>query len=722
MRNQVRTVVMLGFLWLALIGWLVWIHAQSSVQPPLYDALAYFLKARAFWQDLSRGPLVNPLNLEPSIRPPGTVLLSYPVGFTTDFRGFYFRAIFFPIALVFASVPLSIPKQSALWRASGQIMLAAAFLACAPFFYYFEPTFRTQIGVSFWGLVDGFLIGLAAMAAALTSRSLASQRAWPAVAAIMVGVLMIFVKPSGLALAALDDGVIVGCWIWLAYQNRSDRARLAFMLRRVLLLAIVASVLSGGAFLLALHSRYLGTSNMAYGKASVAILKSESPLDLSALTFLVKMGIGPALALWLIVLLPVSRIGDVAPNRLSLDSSQSARAIAAAAVLLAGTVSWLVFTGGSSQIRYFLPFLFFAIVLVIDHFIAAAARLRPAAKVVVAIVMGIAVTNITLLLAVPHPSDAWQDASGVNVSAGGKPPGVDEAQALVADEGSRGRTVGIYSLDLGLSDADFGSILELAQLDAPASRFIITRPVDWKRPSEFRVSEIANTDYLFFVPIYDAHAKDDPHVIDADLFWKEEYRFRIWASQLSEHEGVKLIAGDEHARLLQVTDRAKLRASLDTMVASYKWTALFLKENQPIWWSLEAVAGRAGESPVRIDDVDFDGIFNLKHADLVRNPDRTITLNTWLDQRTETGPGWVMLVHAVDAGGKILQGFDLPIPDFSARTNPADLQYVTATVTLPPAATHLAVGIYKGNRILVADRGDRDWGDKRVILALPGTP
>ena len=68
--------------WLSFLGWAVWQHVERTEQPPIYDALSYAEKARAFWANLKRDKPINPFNLEPTVRPPGTVLLSYPFGFT----------------------------------------------------------------------------------------------------------------------------------------------------------------------------------------------------------------------------------------------------------------------------------------------------------------------------------------------------------------------------------------------------------------------------------------------------------------------------------------------------------------------------------------------------------------------------------------------------------------------------------------------------------------
>src|SRR5450759_3536200 len=95
---------LLVIIWLLYLAVAIWQRALHSAQPPLFDPLSYMQKALYFWRAVEQGTLVNPFSLEPSVRPPGTILMSYPFGFSPDFRGFYFRSVFLPILCVVAAV------------------------------------------------------------------------------------------------------------------------------------------------------------------------------------------------------------------------------------------------------------------------------------------------------------------------------------------------------------------------------------------------------------------------------------------------------------------------------------------------------------------------------------------------------------------------------------------------------------------------------------------
>src|SRR5205085_7417107 len=99
--GQIAKIVVLA--WLVFLGIALWQHAKNSQMPPTYDALNYFAKGKNIWLHLRGKHFVNPFNLPPTYRPPGTVLMSFPLGYHNDFHGFYFRSVFFPIVCFVAA-------------------------------------------------------------------------------------------------------------------------------------------------------------------------------------------------------------------------------------------------------------------------------------------------------------------------------------------------------------------------------------------------------------------------------------------------------------------------------------------------------------------------------------------------------------------------------------------------------------------------------------------
>ena len=62
--------------WLFLLFILVWWRVSLSEQIPTYDAFEYYYKAKVFWDAVASNRPFNPFNLEPTLRPPGTILMS----------------------------------------------------------------------------------------------------------------------------------------------------------------------------------------------------------------------------------------------------------------------------------------------------------------------------------------------------------------------------------------------------------------------------------------------------------------------------------------------------------------------------------------------------------------------------------------------------------------------------------------------------------------------
>ena len=200
-------------LWVAFLGATIWAHIRTTQQPPIYDTLAYWWKAYNFWQAVHQGHIFNPLDLDPSIRPPGAVLMAYPVGFNPDPRGLYFRSIFFPAVLLLLSVLVAAYERRSATGERWRLALIAAFFSTPAMVYWFAVIPAPM--PSSWGLVDSFLAGVAALAAAAAWRSVRGpSAAWFVITASASG-FCILIKPSGAFVAAL----IGLMWAFLAYAS-----------------------------------------------------------------------------------------------------------------------------------------------------------------------------------------------------------------------------------------------------------------------------------------------------------------------------------------------------------------------------------------------------------------------------------------------------------------------------------------------------------------------
>jgi len=230
--------------WLTVIAIGLVIATQAAGEPPVWDAMTYAQKAMNFWQAVDVGKSFNAFALPLTVRPPGTVLMSYPFGWSENYHWFYFRSSAIPMGLFIAAVYIAGWSRS-LSRA-GHWMLAALAIALAgiPILFQFQQNDDLKAFYN-WGLVDAFLAGLAALAAAAAVRSVASRSIGWAVVAALAGAFCFWVKPSGLLAMGLTGAVwliLVG-FAWR--QLNTDRRFIFISFASALAIFATAAIVLG---------------------------------------------------------------------------------------------------------------------------------------------------------------------------------------------------------------------------------------------------------------------------------------------------------------------------------------------------------------------------------------------------------------------------------------------------------------------------------------------
>jgi hypothetical protein len=563
------------------MGWFLWMHAQGSTQPPIFDVIGYYVKAHAVWSQIHNGHLMNPLNIEPTYRPPGTILMSYPLGFSWDFRGMYFRSVFLPIVLIFIAVLLVLRSARLAPSSSTGVVLTAAFLTTASLFFHFELADDQPLTVSIWGFVDGFLTGLAALSGAFGVLSV--QRRSVALGALssLVGVLMMFVKPSGMLLAFLADLTVTIGWLYVILREWKDRPSRLILLRRGAVLASIQILISGGALLAALRSNYLGARNMSYGNAVIEVMRAELKIDLASLPPLIQSGMGIFIPVWLlgVILCWVLVRAKATSSPSKAGRAEEMQLVLGSIVLIVGVWFWILGSGGATQIRYFIPFFYLALMWALGPLFRASYEVPLIATRLLQLIMVLGIVNISLLVALPHPSRQWQFASGVDVTSGTQSPALGQANWILANAPPGQETIGVYSLLIGVGDAMFQSQFSIRQVQNPHPRFLMRRAIDWLRPSAFRLKEIVSADYILFDPSFPEAGAPGPEIANVSTFAEEEWVFGRWAKTLNPDDGVELISAEKGSTLLKVVDRARLRASLERLLGKHQWRQVFLEQN-----------------------------------------------------------------------------------------------------------------------------------------------
>ena len=204
-------------LWLVFVAVTLWSHASRAQLPPVYDAFTYFAKAFNVWNGLHAKFMVNPLNAAPSIRPPGTVLMSFPFGFSADFRPFFFRSVFVPILCFVTALYLAAFDREKSSSYQWNLAIMAIFISALPFFYHFELSDLLP-SADYWGLVDSFLAGVAALAAGASVRSLRRRSFKWWMIAVAFAAFTLLIKPAGAVVMGAID-LAWGCALLIEWYN-----------------------------------------------------------------------------------------------------------------------------------------------------------------------------------------------------------------------------------------------------------------------------------------------------------------------------------------------------------------------------------------------------------------------------------------------------------------------------------------------------------------------
>jgi hypothetical protein len=567
-----------GLVWLGLLAAAIWMHTHATTQAPIYDAFTYYQKAYNFWETMRVGRWFNPLNVEPSFRPPGTVLMSYPFGFNPDPRSFYFRSVYFPIGLLFLSVLIAAYRIKDDFGVRLRTILTAIFFTTITLPYHFEFGAGGDAQV-FWGLVDSFLTGIAAVAAACAWRgSAAAARVWVwAVATGLASSLGILVKPSGVFVA-----IIAGvAWVAFALGALVDCREGGVARRRLALRLFVGGMLIASidvaVVAAAFKSHYLSHENLAYGQGAIAIMKAELSLPLSLLWRVVNGGLGGAFVLWaalaLMICLCRLSVKDSAPMKVK----GIVACLASVAALLFGVWFWFLGSGGANQIRYFAPFFIMAMIWFVPVAMEAWNRVPSLLPLSLSSVMAAVALNLITLLLVPHPALAWQQFSGVGVTAAAFPRQTVEAFKRLVEQ-NPGRPVHLYIMSFDDNDAILDSLVDqrwLLDHDGGQS-LLLQRPIDWIRSSTFRIPEIGAADMLLINPL---QALPAPAGKKINGLAEERGVLTAWADKLDVSDGVSVFFSAPSAKILMVTDRVKFRESLRRLVERYKWDSTFAEAN-----------------------------------------------------------------------------------------------------------------------------------------------
>jgi len=709
--------------WLLYLGVSIWQHVLHSVQTPFYDPLSYLQKAVNFWRSIDKGLFFNPFNLDPTVRPPGTILMSYPFGLTPDFHGFYFRSVFLPILSIVTAI--YIVAGLAQVKASGWRVAAMAFLfSSLPMFYWMDWNDERCISNG-WGMVDNFQAGIAAMAVAAVLRSqMTKSRRW-----LLFGVLLasftLLVKPSGLMIMA----VMILIWLMMITLEWIQALRL----QRPTSALLVYACTSGAIFLvfyafviaLCVFSGYLSVGNIDFARKALAVMRkvwvNTSFLPLFHFTS------GEAMPLWMVGMSSLLIHQVIVARETGKGEMLKASVLLLTAIVtwFLGAWYWLVVQSGASQIRYFYPFMLMGCICVGSAALHVWPRIGRTAGLILTVVCFLPAVNMAALLAAgDSPSSRWQYLTGVSVSVGGDREEVSQAYAFLNEVRKTKRDLQIYffpnSLAVQSSFALVGVYEKLMRPDLVS--FSPVHPLDWVRGFAVRINELLNCDYVVVNKYNDAYIKKYLSSAHIDTYEAESMAFEGWVFTRNERSGLEIVSDGRKLRLLRIADRAALNQAIDQFISIHEWRPEFKAANRPMWWNNDTVRAAAGK--LAVEDIGFGGVYKL-HAMAINRVEQGIKIDVWWEElrHEEANNQRYLFFHLIDKSGKIIYNQQIELFPYKPSDKEKRRRYGTTTfngVLSDGNLTSLAFGIYQPNGpFLMADKiMPSDWEGRRVLIPL----
>lgn len=697
-------------LWIAFLGVATWQKVRLAQQPPAWDVLTYFSKAQAFWSNIHSGSFKNPLDLEPTIRAPGTVLMSYPFGFTEDFHGFYFRSVLFGLLGAVLAVYLAAWGESRKAPSNFDLLGVALLLSSLPAFY-------NSLN---WGYADNFFAGVAACSAAACVRSARTfSRGW-ATTAFALAALCLLIKPVGLAVM----GLIALAWLLLTACHRVAQPEEPTRLRRFLFSGtLVMALVYVSTTLICWRSQYLSANNLAYGSGTFKFLPElEPPITASYLRQLIVDTFG-FFFVTALLLTAVAMLWD--RHKWQAAAGKSGLVATVSLCLACISVGFLLWTSGSgvSQIRYLFPFAIMGSIFLIPLWVATIGDLPRIWKSLFRMLFYLPAINLALLLLYSNPSAAWQKWSGINLSL--SPPEVQQARLLLREARAKGRTLLVFGFYTDVyAQTTFGALTSVGsyeqQIHPSQPTVVMELPVNWVSPSVYRTDDILKSDFLAFNPIGDAeHRTAVLSNSSPKTFQQESQLFRAIFSQLNEAQGVALVS-DGPLRILRIVDRKRLGTTLAEWLNQYAMRRTFVEANYEHWWTEQKLQLFEHKNSPAIRDIAFDNLFLVRQIMLSRNGDN-IGIGIWWQCAAPVPDRWFFFIHSVDRAGRTSPSQEIPLSPWCEAGEHDRIRFDKLTFAnhLGDNLDKLGVGIYKPGIVLKADKGNRDWDGRRILLDPP---
>jgi hypothetical protein len=517
--------------------------------------------------------------------------------------------------------------------------------------------------------------------------------------------------------------------VFLRLKSRNETSDAQKLLRKFLVrgTAVVITVF-GLVFIWCFSSRYFSLQNMSFGTRAMQLLQAEwsPPITLDLLYVLIRVSFGYVLPLSLAftAVLAIAYWTRLEPAAAGLNRTAFAGMILATCMyLVVGIWFWIAATG-VTQVRYFFPFALMAVICIIPLMMEIVKKLPQWGRVAVRVLWILPAMNLAFLIAQAHPSAEWERWAGIKLTSGTSKEEIRLAKTLLNDVRKSGTDGYLYAFYSGTAHAIVSSVSFYENLVHPSEPTVrIQWPVDWRRPAAHRLYEILESDYILFEPLHDRSVQTNAFSQKSlENLLQEALLFNAWFTNLTEKDGVTVVAETPVARLLKVSENKRLDASLRELKKRYSWRPVFDEENPRRWWSGPDVAQFLKNYPPQMSDVHFGDEIRL-HALSLERGENEIKVRLWWDQmHVHSTDGWYFFFHLIDDGGKVIDNTHIPVHSHGPLSPDQPLRFdVVSFEDTFRSVNRLAFGIYHPAKALslVADKGQRDWDNHRVIVPLP---
>jgi hypothetical protein len=690
------------------------------------DSVMYMQKAKVFWEMLASGNWKNPLNLEPIIRPPGTILMSYPFGFTGDFKGYLARSVILPILGFVAALYVAASRRTMSLAEHLDLAAVALILATLPCFY--DANFR--------GLVDTFFAAVTAFALGIGYRSV-KQRSWSllVLASFTIG-FCLMIKPAGTIVAVIIIGVLTALMAaeeLLASANTLSWARaLRFIFSfRMLCFLVTLSLGTALFFMASFNSGYLSHDTIQWGKTTLNVMhdRFNSLPSVENLKNVLYPSFGlNVFVLSLISVVAVIRVAEEViregASRLTLFG-KLLNPILAVVVVTVGAFFWLGYTI-LSDVRYFYPFAFLSLILIAIFLLEAIrGKAAPYTRLLIYGSGVILFGSLTLMLYFPKIDPSWKRKFGVTLDLSTGHEGRRLADLLIRRAGGEERDLKVYCLE---PTGDFATMMYWGMTEKvlyPTEPAFSTKgPLDWVHAPVVHMEDLFLSDCILYNPVGDEVKWNVAPGLKFDDLRKEVETISSWLTAANDEFGLKDLALGKIA-IKEVVNRKLFAQSFAKWAASKNWRDLFKSENSDYLpnsvsakWPGEKTQSTAGKSTetfeqvIAVDDVQVETfsplMFRVDWHTLAENlPDNLY-----------------FFVHVMDNRGNLLANCAFNLNSrLWADPTPLVLRHtlVPTNIHVNSGTLRYGFGIFEGThaeKLLMPNPAGNDFAGKRVVREL----